>query len=167
MSKTCIHGITPKCLCGICDKEYRKEQHKKWYQRHKEHVTEKKKEWRERNKQHIKDYNGKYHEEHMELYRRQMRKWCREHREKHNNSVKKWRCEHIEQRREYDRKRRQEHKEIIIAQRKAYYCIPLASKCLRCGSVEKLERHHFDYSKPLDVVTLCRPCHALIHTYYR
>jgi len=34
--------------------------------------------------------------------------------------------------------------------------------CKRCGAV-KTEAHHHDYSKPLDVEWLCRPCHMAEH----
>lgn len=33
--------------------------------------------------------------------------------------------------------------------------------CEHCGATEKLELHHSDYSKPLEVVTLCIPCHRI------
>ena len=32
--------------------------------------------------------------------------------------------------------------------------------CAKCGSVDRLDGHHPDYSKPLEVVWLCRPCHV-------
>jgi hypothetical protein len=34
--------------------------------------------------------------------------------------------------------------------------------CQRCGSPDS-QMHHHDYDRPLDVVWLCRPCHALEH----
>lgn len=34
--------------------------------------------------------------------------------------------------------------------------------CFGCGS-EEVEMHHHDYSKPLDVEWLCRPCHMELH----
>lgn len=37
------------------------------------------------------------------------------------------------------------------------------SSCENCGAVEHLNMHHIDYSKPLDVITLCRDCHLLTH----
>ena len=34
--------------------------------------------------------------------------------------------------------------------------------CAICGAI-KTECHHKDYSKPLDVVWLCKHCHRLVH----
>lgn len=35
--------------------------------------------------------------------------------------------------------------------------------CENCNSSSNLHMHHPDYSKPLDVVTLCVPCHEEVH----
>ena len=35
------------------------------------------------------------------------------------------------------------------------------SLCEGCGLPKRLEKHHHDYSKPLLVVWLCKPCHAI------
>ncbi len=34
--------------------------------------------------------------------------------------------------------------------------------CRTCGA-SKVEKHHPDYSKPLNVIWLCRPCHLRLH----
>lgn len=34
-------------------------------------------------------------------------------------------------------------------------------RCEGCGLKKRLERHHPDYSRPTDVVFLCKPCHAI------
>ena len=39
--------------------------------------------------------------------------------------------------------------------------------CSRCGITDKpLHGHHFDYSKPLEVLWLCKKCHGLEHSKY-
>lgn len=35
--------------------------------------------------------------------------------------------------------------------------------CEVCGSSSKLQAHHNDYNRPLEVVWLCVPCHAKAH----
>lgn len=39
----------------------------------------------------------------------------------------------------------------------------LREACESCGSTGRLHMHHPDYSKPLEVLTVCMPCHELIH----
>lgn len=34
--------------------------------------------------------------------------------------------------------------------------------CVKCGN-EQAEVHHSDYTKPLEIIWLCRKCHILIH----
>jgi len=44
--------------------------------------------------------------------------------------------------------------------------VPINQPCSQCGSKENLARHHPDYSKPKDVIILCRKCHAAAHSKY-
>ena len=37
-----------------------------------------------------------------------------------------------------------------------------AGPCEACGA-QKSQNHHEDYSKPLEVRRLCRPCHLAVH----
>jgi hypothetical protein len=36
--------------------------------------------------------------------------------------------------------------------------------CSKCGKLGSVDGHHPDYSKPLEVIWLCRACHVLEHT---
>jgi len=39
--------------------------------------------------------------------------------------------------------------------------------CQRCGlETEKLDAHHADYTRPLDVFWLCGPCHNIVHPHH-
>ena len=40
------------------------------------------------------------------------------------------------------------------------------SECQICGSTKDLMKHHCDYSRPSEITTLCRICHARIHKLY-
>lgn len=42
--------------------------------------------------------------------------------------------------------------------------IVLTSRCARCGRADgKIEKHHPDHARPLDIVELCLPCHRAAH----
>lgn len=48
-----------------------------------------------------------------------------------------------------------------------YYAVVTAKvhppdSCSMCDKREKLQAHHSDYTKPLDVVWVCQPCHNLL-----
>lgn len=39
------------------------------------------------------------------------------------------------------------------------HSVPLDSKCIKCGSIKNLERHHEQYENPEVFITICRKCH--------
>lgn len=58
---------------------------------------------------------------------------------------------------------REKHPERHLAHRKVFICLRNGSikkeKCV-CGSSEKVQAHHSDYSKPLLIKWVCRKCHT-------
>jgi len=54
----------------------------------------------------------------------------------------------------YRRRNPEKNRAQVYAQRYT----PLKDKCEICGSTANLQRHHPDYSKPLEVLTLCGEC---------
>jgi site-specific DNA-cytosine methylase len=61
--------------------------------------------------------------------------------------------------------RRQERKKAALKVYKALQAGRLTKpeKCETCGSSIKIEAHHSDYNKPLDVMWLCKKCHFEWH----
>jgi len=57
--------------------------------------------------------------------------------------------------------RREAHNKVAYAISSGKMTRP--SECQECGSTKRVEAHHEDYSKPLDVEFLCRKCHTLRH----
>lgn len=82
--------------------------------------------------------------------------------------VRRHRDENIDRIRAYDRKRGYREYDAVkaAARRKVNHELAagrlVRKPCVRCGDV-KAEAHHEDYSKPLDVVWMCKTHHAEAH----
>lgn len=53
------------------------------------------------------------------------------------------------------------HKARLLANR--FKNVLKKSNCEECGGTDGLHMHHPDYTRPLDVKTLCRGCHDRLH----
>ena len=94
-------------------------------------------------------------------------------RAEHAAATAKWRINHPERYRESAAKSSAKYKakypEKEVARRAVREAVRLGymsspGVCERCGGEGKLDGHHADYSKHLDVEWLCRPWHAAEHT---
>lgn len=72
---------------------------------------------------------------------------------------------------ERSKKWREDNPEKALAHSRLWHAIQdgkivRKTKCEECGSTEKIHAHHEDYSKALDVIWLCVPCHGKRHPNY-
>lgn len=95
----------------------------------------------------IRQTKRRYRETHGDILKENDRKYFETHKELRAKCVKEY---------------AQRNPEKIMAKEKARWHVTLAEKCEHCGS-RATERHHSDYSKPLDVMHLCRACHVRMH----
>jgi len=88
-------------------------------------------------------------------------------RERKKGYYSKYRAENLEKVKEGEklraRKYRKRNMKKVKSREKANNNPREKVLCLECGSIENLEYHHEDYSKPLETVVLCRSCHDALH----
>ena len=107
--------------------------------------------------------------EDKEKARERKRRYKKRHPEKIRKSKQKYYQDHIDHERERERNRSKsrilwkiQNPEAVKAENTARNLLT-GDKCSQCGSTSNLIKHHPDYSKPLEVITLCRSCHKLLH----
>ncbi len=88
-----------------------------------------------------------------EAHREYSRQWHIANRERISARQKKWYL---------DNKQKTWARNIVLrAVKKGDLVRP--EVCERCGTDGTIDGHHFDYSKPLEVLWLCRSCHRREH----
>lgn len=128
---------------------YDEEYYQKYYQKNKKkHYTSVLK-WQRNNKDKVKKWNKKYKTSHKEKCQEITKNWIRNHKERFNELMMKG---------------YKKNKLKWSARRKAVRKtnIPEGCKCQECKKNLATQRHHDDYSKPLEVKFLCRKCHRQI-----
>lgn len=140
----------------------------------KEQIREYQKEWREKNKEKIRAYAKEYGP-----------KWFQENKKRLNKVRQEWRDNNIEKSREYGRKsyinnikkykERELNRKIKFPEKRK--AVTAVMHAVESGKITKpnichngcedkryrIEAHHPDYSKPLEVIWLCSRCHHNLH----
>ena len=143
---------------------------------------EKQRQYYLRNKQRLNAYRRKRYAENQEVRAQKLRsskKYYEKNREERLRYHKRYAEECKERKKAYRKKFYIEHREELVERSLKWkrqnrdkarthglvysHKIPIGNKCVLCSSSENLVRHHPDYSKPLEVVTLCSSCHSLLH----
>jgi len=102
-------------------------------------------------------------EENNQKFTKERRERARKDYYKHRDArlAKRKQCKHKSSL-DYVKKNYQNNKDKWFARMKAHQ-IPIGDCCMLCGNKDSLERHHPDYSKPNEFITLCRNCHKKLH----
>lgn len=96
------------------------------------------------------------------------REWHAKNRDKSRALAKEWRAKNAAKRKAYSHKYRAENRDKIRAReavkralRKGVLRKP--DNCQRCGNLARVQAHHHDYAKQLDVEWICQGCHGKEH----
>lgn len=115
-----------------------------------------------------KKYMAEYRAANREKLLEKKREYFRANRdpEKEKIKYKKWLENNKEKKAIYDREKRKANPEIFKARDAVKHAIRdgkmIRGSCSVCGN-KKTEAHHPDYSKPLEVVWLCKKHHGELH----
>lgn len=96
------------------------------------------------------------------------REWCRKNADVLKQRRREWVANNKDKQAAYDRSRRRDPlvKEKERIRSRAVYALKKGhlkrTPCVNCGG-EKVEMHHPDYSKPLEVIFLCHKHHMELH----
>lgn len=128
--------------CRDCAKAYQAE----WVRNNPGYMTQKRKEWAERNPEKAKEIDR---QKYLRRKAKQLPKEPKERKPKPSILT-------------------DEERELRVAARKIYkYAVRHGHlerrPCYVCGATEDVDGHHTDYTKPLDVIWLCKPHHREEH----
>lgn len=119
----------------------RKKYHQKWRDKNREKTRESYKRWYDKNKKQKCDWQRKYRKDNLEKVRGYFRKYQISY--------------YIKDK--YKRRARE-----ILHNAVKYKKVKKPSTCEKCSN-KNVQAHHLDYSKPLEVVWVCRSCHENLH----
>lgn len=130
-------------------------------------------EYVKRNAEHIKAVRKVRNARNPEPARLRAKVWRLENPERNAESTKKWKSDNPERWYESAKKwylANPEKKKVHRQLRKAVLKgeVIKVNTCQACGVIDaRIEGHHPDYSKPLEVIWLCRSCHQRLHARQR
>ena len=161
--KRCKSGYSGRCIC--CTREYKRAYISKWRKANKEKYLEYTRKYAANNRERInamqrqrwREKNDKVTAYQREYYQKNREKILEYHRKyRKNTGSGKKACA----------KYKSKNKEKIKAHTKVLGAIRSGKlrqqPCVKCGE-QKTEAHHDDYSKPFDIVWLCRKHHVQHH----
>ena len=173
-----------KKICPICKEEKdrlnsrnmcKKCYSKKYYEENRDYFKEHEKKYREENKEVIREYKKKWREENKDYVKEKDKKWREENRDYLKEYEKKYREENRDYIKEYSKIYSKYNSEKIKAHNIIKYAIQtgkiikptICEHCKKEFPIKDIDGHHPDYSKPLEVIWLCKSCHKILHVNLR
>lgn len=157
-----------EACCKVC----RNIKTKEWAKNNREKINERSRERKKENPEEYKKWRDEYQEKNREKIRLQVHENYLKNRESVLIRTKKWRQDNPEKFKEMWIK----SKEKDPMKRKAreylnhaieYGQIEKPLECSLCKENKKLQAHHEDYARPLEVIWMCSSCHAYIHRRFK
>ncbi len=110
-----------------------------------------------------KQYNPEGYKAPISKIRETQRKFYERNRERMLERVKKYQKINREKISVYDKNRdKQKRKARWSVYNHIKYGLLSKKPCFGCGNI-KVQAHHEDYSKPLEIIWLCTSCHGIRH----
>jgi len=98
------------------------------------------------------EYHRAYHQENKSKRTPEITAWQKQNRDKVRATAARW---------------SENHPDRVSARNKVAnelkYGRLVKTPCVHCGSTKRVQGHHPDYTKPLEVIWLCQSCHAAEH----
>lgn len=139
------HAGYPDTKCKKCAIKYTKEYNKQ----HREEKREYRKKYYQKNKEHLIQKN---------------KEWVKNNRDAHRENCRRSNKKHYEERLDYNTKYRKNNPDKYYAHGKISSAIQQGkiikpNQCEICGAEGRVEAHHNDYSKPMEIIWCCKKCH--------
>lgn len=144
-------GYTARCIecCRKSERDYEKRNREKRVQKHRE--------WRDSNRDKINAKNRDRWNNDPE--------W-RARKDKYKGMYKEWRAKYSSDYKKLNREKCNAREQLRYWFAKGVIIRP--EKCEMCESSDyRIEAHHFDYSKPLEVNWFCQKCHLKLHRMFK
>lgn len=114
-----------------------------------------------------REASRRYYQKNKEKINAKKKVYRHKHKEQHAEAVKRYRIKHKEQYYRYWRQYQQTVQRLNnLARSEVYKALKagvlVKGKCVECGAI-KVEAHHRDYSKPLNVIWMCKKHHTEEH----
>ncbi len=135
------------------NREFLNEQSKEYYYRNREKQLKNREEYRKKNKEKISIKEALKRISDVDRFEKNRKRhlfWSKENREYLNEWQRNW----------YQKNKEKRRSHVILNRAVNSGKIMRPNNCSQCNKECKPDGHHANYSKPLDVIWLCRACHS-------